>query len=74
MELNLDGRDASGQASMARPIGGRHDWPFLPCNPIAGLNRPMSSRGMARGFDTAVYVAAAEDTTGKAVPGECTRR
>jgi deoxyribodipyrimidine photo-lyase len=40
----VDGRDAAGYAGIAWSIGGRHDRPFPPERPIAGLVRPMGAR------------------------------
>ncbi|MFT4039579.1 MAG: deoxyribodipyrimidine photo-lyase [Thermomicrobiales bacterium] len=70
----LDGRDANGYANIAWAIGGRHDRPFPPNKPILGLVRPMSARGMARGFDTAAYIAQVAELTGGAVPGSLPER
>lgn len=65
----LDGRDPNGYANIAWAIGGRHDRPFPPRKPVLGLIRPMSSRGMARSFDTLTYIRNVEAATGESIPG-----
>lgn len=60
----LDGRDAAGYAGIAWSIGGRHDRPFPPERPVAGLVRPMGANGMRKHMNVDGYIAGVQERYG----------
>jgi len=53
----LDGRDPNGYTGIAWCIGGVHDRPWFPTNPVFGKLRYMSRNGMNKKFDVKTYIS-----------------
>lgn len=56
-KYELDGRDPNGYAGIAWCIGGVHDRPWFPVNPVFGKLRYMSRNGMNKKFDVKAYIS-----------------
>ncbi len=56
-KYELDGRDPNGYTGIAWCIGGVHDRPWFPSNPVFGKLRYMSRNGMNKKFDVKSYIS-----------------
>lgn len=61
----VDGRDPSGYAGIAWAIGGRHDRPFPPEQPIIGLIRSVDATSLRQRFDADAYINQIERRYGR---------